>query len=297
MTTFLLFFFPILLGFSGLYLFLCDLCGAPDVRARKVLASLKKTKAGRPCGTPLQKASEYLAGKLSRLFDPASTRSRELQLALTQAGISEDVCLWRARGWLIPLISFLPAAILFPFVPVLSVLVLSAAFILSWHRLRSLRKKTEAFREDIESCLADFVLALRRRMDYDRDLEGFLQDYIAGGRPSKAFSRELSVTLADMRSGNPESALGRLALRVGSPALSDTVRGLQALLRGDDCSFYLDTLASRLADRDEDRMRRAAAKIPKRVRRLSVALLLCFMAQYLAVIAGVLLTSLGGMFA
>ena len=44
--------------------------------------------------------------------------------------------------------------------------------------------------------------------------------------------RELDITTADMKSGNYETALTRLETRIGSPMLSDVVRGLISVIRG-----------------------------------------------------------------
>lgn len=45
--------------------------------------------------------------------------------------------------------------------------------------------------------------------------------------------RELDITTADMKSGNYKTALTRLETRIGSPMLSDLVRGLISVIRGE----------------------------------------------------------------
>lgn len=50
----------------------------------------------------------------------------------------------------------------------------------------------------------------------------------------ESLSGELDILIADMRSSNYEAALTRFESRINSPMLSDVVRGLIGVLRGDD---------------------------------------------------------------
>ena len=99
-----------------------------------------------------------------------------------------------------------------------------------------------------------------------------------------------------MRSGNYESALTRLESRVGSAMLSDVVRGLISVLRGDNTTVYWATLSVKFADIGRQQLKVQAGKVPSKVKRLSMTLLFCFMAVYLVVITVEIMTSLGAMF-
>ena len=54
----------------------------------------------------------------------------------------------------------------------------------------------------------------------------------------KDFGAELDQTIADMKTGNYENALIHFETRIGSPMLSDVIRGLIGVLRGDDQRMY-----------------------------------------------------------
>ena len=54
--------------------------------------------------------------------------------------------------------------------------------------------------------------------------------------------QELEITIADMKSGNEETALTRLESRIGSTMLSDVVRGLISVKRGDNGVMYFEML-------------------------------------------------------
>ena len=111
-----------------------------------------------------------------------------------------------------------------------------------------------------------------------------------------ALTGELDILLADMRSSNYEAALTRFEARLNSPMLSDVVRGLIGVLRGDDSSVYFQMLAHDFKQLELQRLKAQAQKIPPKIRVFSFAMLMCFLLTYLVIIAYVAVTSLGGMF-
>ena len=131
-------------------------------------------------------------------------------------------------------------------------------------------------------------------MQHSHDVIYMLDSYRA--HAGEEMREELEITVADMRSGNQEVALTRLESRVGSTMLSDVTRGLIALIHGDDNSMYWAQLSMKFSDYQRQLLRAQANAVPRKVRKLSMALLCCFMLIYVAVIGQVLLTSLGGLF-
>ena len=121
-----------------------------------------------------------------------------------------------------------------------------------------------------------------------------LDDYRDNAGPE--LREELSITVADMRSGNYEAALTRLEARVGSSMLSDVVRGLLSVLRGDETAMYWASLSVKFADIQRQLLKQKAVKIPGKVRRLSMILLFCFILVYLVVFVVQIVLSLGVMF-
>jgi hypothetical protein len=99
-----------------------------------------------------------------------------------------------------------------------------------------------------------------------------------------------------MRSGNYESALTRLESRVGSSMLSDVVRGLISLLRGDDTTAYWSALSVKFADYQRQMLRQKAVKVPGKIRKLSMILLFCFVITYLLIIGMEIMNSIGILF-
>jgi hypothetical protein len=99
-----------------------------------------------------------------------------------------------------------------------------------------------------------------------------------------------------MRSGNYEAAITRLESRVGSSMMSDVCRGLIGILRGDDTEMYWASLAIKFSDAQRQQLRIQAQQVPRKVKRLSMCLLVCFMLIYIVVILAQIVGSLGVLF-
>ena len=154
--------------------------------------------------------------------------------------------------------------------------------------------KIKSRRQKIEYELPRFVSSIEKTMQHNRSVVYILESYKdTAGEELKA---ELEITIADMRSGNVEVALTRLENRIGSTMMSDITRGLAALDRGDNNVVYWGQLVIKFADYQRQNLKQQANAVPRKVRRLSMALMFCFMLIYVAVIGQVLLTSLMEMF-
>ena len=152
----------------------------------------------------------------------------------------------------------------------------------------------KAKREEIEGELPRMVATIEQELKATRNVVGMLERYRINAEP--ALRGELDILLADMRSSNYEAALTRFEARLNSPQVSDVVRGLIGVLRGDDSAVYFQMLAHDFKQIELQRLKSEAQKIPPRIRVFSFALLLCFLLTYLVIIGYVALESLGGMF-
>ena len=148
-------------------------------------------------------------------------------------------------------------------------------------------------RRKIEYELPRLVSTIEKSLVHSRDVLTILDSYKDGA--GEELKRELEITVADMRSGNYEVALTRLESRVGSSMMSDITRGLIGVIRGDETSVYWGTLNLKFSDYQRQNLKIEANRAPKRVRKLSMILLVCFMLIYVVVIGSVLIGSLGGL--
>ena len=185
----------------------------------------------------------------------------------------------------------IPAFFIFPLV---APIIIALAFAMYFKESKGIQQKIKARRTAIEYELPRLVFTIEKTLSHSRDVLSILDNYRENAGTELKY--ELSITVADMRSGNYESALTRLESRVGSAMLSDVIRGLISVLRGDDTVVYWASLSVKFADIQRQLLKQQAQKVPSKVKRLSMALLVCFMAVYLVVITMVILTSLGAMF-
>lgn len=193
--------------------------------------------------------------------------------------------------------SVLVAVLAIPFLffaPLISLVMIIIAIAVYVGEYRKVGKIIREKRTKIEYELPRLVSSIDKTLIHSRDVLSILDSYRE--HAGEELRRELEITVADMRSGNYEVALTRLESRVGSSMMSDVTRGLISVIRGDKTDVYWGNLVLKFSDYQRTLLKTEANKAPKRVRKLSMALLFCFMLVYVVVIGQVLLSSLGGMF-
>lgn len=189
------------------------------------------------------------------------------------------------------LLGVLPCLFLLPLV---SPILVFLAILVYFKEAQKADEKPKAKRGEIEGELPRFVATVEQELKSSRNVIGMLENFKKNAGTSLA--GELDVLLADMRSSNYEAALTRFEARLNSPMLSDVVRGLVGVLRGDDGAVYFQMLAHDFKQLELQRLKSEAQKIPPKIRVFSFAMLMCFLLTYLAIICYVAVTSLAGMF-
>ena len=173
-------------------------------------------------------------------------------------------------------------------------MILFLAVFLYIRENRAVARRIRAKRDRIEFELPRLVFTIEKTLKHNRDVLYMLESYAENAGPE--MKNELKITAADMRSGNYEAAITRLETRVGSSMMSDVCRGLIGILRGDDTAVYWSSLAIKFNDVQRQQLRLEAQKVPKKVKRLSMCLLICFMLIYVVVIMEQIVTSMGILF-
>lgn len=149
-------------------------------------------------------------------------------------------------------------------------------------------------REDIEAELPKFVSVIEQTFKNDHDVIKLISTYVENG--DSPLVNELNIALADMKTGDFETALTRLANRVNSVSLSEVVRGLQSALHGDDTVGYFTSLNSKLWENEKVRIKRKALKTPSKVKYLVKVMLICMFLIYVAVFGTVIYDGLSEIF-
>jgi tight adherence protein C len=289
--TFLLFLFGVLLA-GGLFLILADRLKLPRLATQKAMLS-----AGRRTKAKARTAEALLMGwavKLSKYIRMDAYKRSRMVNTLNAAGMNMTPECYSAYAIV------KAGTILFGIIPCLLILPLLApvivllAVMVYFKESRSAADRLRAKRDEIEQELPRFVSVITQELKASRDVLGMIENFKRNA--GAAFVAELDILTADMRSSSYEAALTRLEARINSPLLSDIVRGLIGLLRGDDGAIYFQMLSHDMKQLELQRLKAQALRIPPKIRVFSFAMLMCFLVTYLAIIVYEIIKSLGGMF-
>ena len=276
----------------GLGCILADVFKIPKYPVSKAITSLGKrqNKKTNPLDIWLGDLANLIASKLKlneykRLQLKIDLESADMTLSPEQYVANAIVKALFIGAFAIPFLFF---------APIISAIVVAIAVVIYFSEYKKVGNVIKEKRRQIEAELPRLVSNIDKTLVHSRDVLGILDSYRE--HAGEELRRELDITVADMRSGNYEVALTRLESRVGSSMMSDVTRGLVSVIRGDKTDVYWGNLVLKFSDYQRTLLKNEANKAPKRVRKLSMALLCCFMMVYVVVIGQVLLSSLGGMF-
>lgn len=286
-----LFFIGILIA-AGLFFILSDVLKLPTMKtARAMLGAGKENKKA---AKTLEAWLMSGAVKLSNYIHMDEYKRNRMTNILKAAGYSMTPEVYTAyaitKAGAI-LLGAIPCITLLPLVtPVLVILAVLTYF----KEIRKADEQLKVKRDQIEGELPRFVATIEQTLKSSRDVLAMLENYKKNVGP--AFVRELDVLTADMRSSSYEAALTRFEARLNSPMLSDVVRGLVGVLRGDDSAVYFQMLAHDFKALELQHLKGQAQKIPPKIRVFSFVILMCFLLTYMAIITVQILTSLDNMF-
>lgn len=276
----------------GIALILSDLLRVPSYAVSKATHNLgkKQNKKVNPLEIWLHGLSGWLADRMrlneyKRLQLEADLKTADMNLSPEQYVANGIVKALFVGVFAIPFLFFSK---------IITLLIVICAVCLYINESKKVRNKIKERRQRIEYELPRLVANIEKTLVHSRDVLSILDTYKDTAGPE--LRRELEITVADMRSGNYEVALTRLESRVGSSMMSDITRGLIGVIRGDETSVYWGSLSLKFADFQRENLKNEANKAPKRIRKLSMVMLICFTLIYVVVIGQTLITSLGGMF-
>ena len=289
MTTLLLF---AALFATGLFFILSEVLKLPTMRTAKAMLSYAKHKKKSANTTEVWLMS--LAVRLSGHLPMDEYKKSRMGNVLKAAGISMTPEVYAAYAIVkagAVLLGVIPCLLLLPLLaPIVFFLALLVYFKETGRADGQLREK----QEQIENELPRFVATVEQTLKSSRDVLAMLETYMKNAGAD--FARELDIVTADMRSSSYEAALTRFEARLNSPMLSDVVRGLIGVLRGDDSTVYFQMLAHDFKALELQRLKSRAQKIPPKIRIFSFVMLMCFLFTYLTIIAYEIIKSLGQMF-
>lgn len=276
----------------GAFLILADYFKIPRLKTSRAILSINKREKKK--SKNIEVIILDLANKLSRFIRIDDYRKRKLKATLKSADIKLSAETYIAKAWIkagLVLFSIIPALFIFPLI---SPVILFLAIAVYFKEIRSADEFVKASREEIEWELPRFVSTITQEIKASRDILSMLETYKKSAGPG--LKKELDITIADMKSGSYEAALTRFESRVGSSSLSEVIRGLIGVLRGDNGVMYFQMLSHDLKQKEFQRLKTIAQKRPGKIRKYSFIMLACFILMYIVVMGMEILKTLDQMF-
>ena len=276
----------------GVGFILADLWRIPSYKASKAANNLAKK--GEKRTSIVEVYLRDFAVRLSGKLKLNEFKRAELESDLQTAGmdISPEMFISNAAVKAIA-VGLLSVPLFFIF-KLLGLFVVVIAIFMYYRETKSVSLRIKAKRRNIEYELPRLVSSIAKMLKHNRDIVYILESYRETAGPD--LKTELDITVADMRSGNTEVALTRLESRIGSTMVSDITRGLIAVTRGNDTDVYWAQLEMKFTDYQRQSLKAQANAVPRKMKKLSMALLFCFILIYAAVIGQVMLSSMSALF-
>ncbi len=281
----------ILTGIAA-YFLLADVFKIPYVKTSRAVGNLAKKQQEKTSSLDVWLGN--FASFLAKHMPMNEFRKQELAADLKTAQMDVTPEMYTANAIVKSLLVGVFAIPVYLIFPILCPVVLFLAFILYRMNIRSVSVRIGNKRAKIEADLPRLVATIEEKLKYQRGIQVLLTDFARNARPE--LKHELEITVADIHSGNEEAAVTRLESRVGSPMMSDVCRGLVTLIHGDVAANYWENLVMKFEDINRQRLKAEAQKAPRKVKRLSMCLLFCFMLVYVVVIVAQIMNSVGVMF-
>jgi len=275
------------------YNFICAGVDVPTGQTSKMMML-----AGRRSGTRKENLSDVYIAKVADVFAKfihldALKRSQlenALDIAHVEMTPEQYISTAIARGVLIGL-----ASIPMWFISPLFLLVgIALGCLVGFMRYQEVLDFVKKRRKRIEREIPRFTAAVAQNLEIDRDI---LQMFLAYRRVAdKEFGAELDQTIADMKTGNYENALLKLEKRINSPLMSDVIRGLIGVLRGDDQRVYFKMLTFDMRQLEQNNLKKEAMKRPQAMQKYCMFMMFCILLIYGVVLVTEVIANVGILF-
>ena len=176
----------------------------------------------------------------------------------------------------------------------LGVICILAGVVFLFLSINNVKRTLERRKKAVEEELPKFVSVIEQTIKYNRDVVSIIENYIKDD--DTPLCKELTIVLADLKSGDYERALIRFIDRIDSIYVADTMRGLVAVLRGDNMQAYFEKLNEKMRQEEIVRIEKLALAKPRKTKYLTGVLLGCMLLMYIIVFGTVIFESLSGIF-
>ncbi len=275
------------------YNFICAGVDVPTGQTSKMMML-----AGRRSGTRKENLSDVYIAKVADVFAKyihmdalkRSQLNNALEIAHVEMSPEQYVATAITRGLLIGLAS-IPMLLISPLFLLVGVALGCLVGFMRYQEVLDFVKKR---RKRIEREIPRFTSAVAQNLEIDRDI---LRMFIAYRRVAdEEFGNELDQTIADMKTGNYENALLKLEKRINSPLMSDVIRGLIGVLRGDDQRVYFKMLTFDMRQLEQNNLKKEAMKRPQAMQKYCMFMMFCILLIYGVVLVTEVIVNVGILF-
>ena len=291
-----------LLSGAGLFYFLAHFVDLPTYQSTKAIVIVSKASAR-------DKSSDIfifdMASKLAPYIRMDEYRRRKYESALLSAGMTitpemfQALAIIKAVVFLIPGIVFFLLKGIFPdeIQNIFAIIGVSLVVLGVFKYMKSIseaNEKARKRREEIDKELPRLVVNIVEGLKSTRDIKILLESYMRYN--TGALSNELFITNSDISSGNAETALTRLEARISSSLLSQVIRGLIGVNRGDDGLSYFNNLNRDFKEIEFQRLKKIAMLKPPKIKRCSFFILMVMIITMLGIIGSAALQGATALF-
>ena len=277
----------------GLYHVLCGTANIPTGRADRAMQN-----AARQDGNERTGSIDDAIQKVAALFVPFirldNLKKSSLENTLKIAGIDMTPELYigcaAARAILITLVT-IP---LWFISPIFIAVGLGFGALFGFYKYQEVQDRVKKRQRRIELEIPRFASAVAQSIKTERNVLNALTAYrlISG----KDLGEELDKTIADMKTGNYEAALKDMEFRIGSPLMSDVIRGLIGTYHGENQDMYFQTVCFNLHLIEQAELEKEAMKRPRKMQKYSMFMMVCILIIYAVVLVTQVLTSITALF-
>lgn len=275
----------------GLFLIALDLFHVPTLAATKAVMNI--TQPEKRHAFHVNAVIMSISSQLGKLIRLSETQKKEWKAMLQMADISMQPETYFARcavKTIIKLLMLIPFSILAPLMDLAVIIWALSGF---FGDISEAQKKGKLRHEEINRELPRFVSTVEQELNASSNILAILENYKTSA--GKAFKYELEVTIADMKSGSQEEALIHLESRVNTTMMSQTVRGLLAVMRGDNGIMHFAMLANDFKQQEIQQLKMIAIKRPDKQKLFNYLIVAGFIITLIMPIAMYLVNTINGM--
>lgn len=276
----------------GLFQLLTNTFKVPSRREIKTIMAVGKKKKEKPSflNVAFFKGSHEIEKHLT--LNPY--KKQKMKAILESLGINKTPEVIYATALMKAGLCLLCAVVIGFLIPLVSIAFVILAILIYFKELDAPTSLIMGRREEINRELPRFVGTIEQELKSRRDILGILTDYRKNA--GTAFGEELDITVADMKTSNYENALTRMETRIGTSGMSDIMRGLIAVLRGDDVKQYFETLNREMRKLEINQLTLEMLKRPQKSKKYTVMLLIGFISSFFVIIGYQIFTTLPKIF-